>query len=200
MKALKFSSLAVVALAVGSVLAGCSSDVRDEPTVGDGFNGMEEELLAGELASPVSDEDIADPSLADDGTDVPDTADTQAADADDLSVQAAQTANGAIGWYKARTGSKAYEGYCEKAARLAWNRKTRHPSAIDHWRSGDGAKHSGKAPKGAFVFWNTSQYGHVAVADGAGGAWSTSVGHKIGHVKSVSYFRNYLGWKYGNSN
>jgi len=196
MKASKISSFAVVAIALGSVLAGCSSDTTNDPNV---ENGSEEELQ-GEFESPITDEDIADPSQADDGTDVADEAgDDPTEDAEGL-VAGAQSVTGAIGWYKNRTGNTSYEGYCEKAARLAWARKTHHPSAIDHWRSGDGVRHSGKAPKGAFVFWNTSKYGHVAVADGAGGAWSTSVNHRIGHVKSTSYFRNYLGWKPGNSN
>ncbi|HEX7303993.1 hypothetical protein [Lentzea sp.] len=116
-----------------------------------------------------------------------------------ISIQ--QTAAGAIAWMSDRRGSTAYEGYCERAVRLAWNRSTHHASAIEHWRSSDGARHTtGTPPKGAFVFWNTSQYGHVGVADGNGGFWSTSVGGKIGHGSSVGYFSNYLGWKPGNSN
>jgi hypothetical protein len=111
------------------------------------------------------------------------------------------TATKAISWYSSRNGSTAYQGYCEKAARLSWARVTHHPSAIDHWRSSDGAKHTtGTPPKGAFVFWNISAYGHVGIADGSGGFWATSVAGKIGHRSSLHYFRNYLGWKPGNSN
>lgn len=117
----------------------------------------------------------------------------------DIAIQ--QTAAGAIKWMSDRRGSTAYEGYCERAVRLAWARRTHHASAIAHWRSSDGTRRTtGTPPKGAFVFWNTSQYGHVGIADGAGGFWSTSVGGKIGHARSVGYFRNYLGWKPGNSN
>lgn len=113
---------------------------------------------------------------------------------------ARRTAAQAIAWYRHRKGSTAYEGYCERAARLSWARKTHHASAIAHWRSSDGARHrKGKPPKGAFVFWNISQYGHVGIADGHGGFWATSVAGHIGHRKSVHYFSHYLGWKRGNS-
>ncbi len=116
-------------------------------------------------------------------------------------VVAPNTAAQAVAWYSSRSGSTAYEGYCEKAARLSWNRTTHHASAIDHWNSSDGAKHTtGTPPKGAFVFWNISSFGHVGVADGNGGFWSTSISGHIGHATSVSHFSNYLGWKPGNSN
>lgn len=127
-----------------------------------------------------------------------DTASVQVLDSE-IGIQ--QTAAGAIKWMSDRRGSTAYEGYCERAVRLAWARQTHHASAIAHWRSSDGTRRTtGTPPKGAFVFWNTSQYGHVGIADGNGGFWSTSVGGKIGHGSSVGYFRNYLGWKPGNSN
>ncbi len=114
-------------------------------------------------------------------------------------LAAARTAAQAIAWYSSRTGSTAYQGYCEKAARLAWNRTTHHPSAIEHWRSSDGARHpTGTPPRGAFVFWNISAYGHVGIADGSGGVWATSVNGAIGHARQ-GYFANYLGWKPGNS-
>ncbi len=183
-------SAMVALLAVGAVLAGCASETSNGP---DDQSASEDDLTA-YRASPITDEDIADPSAADTSEEAGQP------EAQAMSAMAAQTADSAIAWYRARTGNTSYEGYCEKAAADAWHRRTRHPSAIDHWRSSDGARHSGKAPKGAFVFWNTSQYGHVAVADGNGGAWSTSVNHRIGHITNVSYFRNYLGWKPGNSN
>ncbi|MEU7474832.1 hypothetical protein AB0A63_02540 [Lentzea sp. NPDC042327] len=127
-----------------------------------------------------------------------DTASVPAAEGD-FTIQ--QTAAGAVNWMSSRRGSTAYEGYCERAVRLAWDRATHHASAIDHWRSSDGTRRTtGTPPKGAFVFWNISQYGHVGIADGNGGFWSTSVGGKIGHAGSVGYFSNYLGWKPGNSN
>lgn len=55
--------------------------------------------------------------------------------------------------------------------------------------------HSGTTPPaGSFVYWNISSYGHVGIADGSGGFYSTSIGGKIGHASSVSYFSHYLGW------
>lgn len=126
------------------------------------------------------------------------TGEVVTATASDVSIQ--QTAAGAVKWMSDRNGSTAYEGYCEKAVRLAWNRTTHHASAIEHWRSSDGARHTtGTPPKGAFVFWDISQFGHVGVADGAGGFWSTDVNNKIGHASSTSHFSHYLGWKPGNS-
>ncbi|XVS65534.1 hypothetical protein ACQPYE_05585 [Actinosynnema sp. CA-299493] len=111
-----------------------------------------------------------------------------------------QTVEGAIDWFRNRQGSTEYDGYCERAVRLAWNRSTHHASAIAHWNSNDGGRHTGtNPPRGAFVFWNISSYGHVGLSDGNGGVWATSVGGRIGHV-SRTYFANYLGWKYGNSN
>ncbi|RZQ59533.1 hypothetical protein [Amycolatopsis suaedae] len=111
------------------------------------------------------------------------------------------SAAAAVKWFADRKGSTKYQGCCQKSVGLAWNRKTKHPSAIAFWRSSDGKRHtSGKPPKGAFVFWNISSYGHVGIADGNGGFWATSVNGKIGHKSSVNYFKNYLGWKAGNNN
>ncbi|MEV0700421.1 CHAP domain-containing protein [Saccharopolyspora sp. NPDC050389] len=108
------------------------------------------------------------------------------------------TAQGAIEWYKARIGDTSYQGLCEKAAENAWGTTGVWPSAIAHWNA---AKSAGKAhtdgstpPKGAFVYWNISQYGHVGIADGNGGIYASSIGGAIGHADSVSYFNNYLGW------
>ncbi|AXB45481.1 hypothetical protein [Amycolatopsis albispora] len=143
------------------------------------------EPVPADLYSEITAADIADPSAV--------------LGPEDTGFEAAQTVNGAISWFRNRNGSTAYQGYCERAVRLAWNRRTHHASAIAHWRSSDGARHTrGTPPRGAFVFWNISQYGHVGLADGNGGVWATSVNGRIGHAKQ-SYFANYLGWKYGNS-
>lgn len=139
-----------------------------------------------EVYSEVTAADIADP-----GAVITDSA---------ADLAAARTASQAISWFSSRNGSTAYQGYCEKAVRLAWDRTTHHASAIDHWRSSDGARHTtGTPPRGAFVFWNISAYGHVGIADGSGGVWATSVNGAIGHARQ-GYFANYLGWKPGNSN
>ncbi|HYJ70740.1 MAG TPA: CHAP domain-containing protein [Nocardioidaceae bacterium] len=120
------------------------------------------------------------------------TASTQLAAAGD------GTADGAIQWMQEHDGDSSYEGYCEMAVENAWGTTGQWPSAIDHWY---GAVNAGKAhegdynpPAGAFVYWNTSQYGHVGIADGAGGFYSSSYGGAIGHGDSLDYFVNYLGW------
>jgi hypothetical protein len=155
---------------------------------GAGFGTAAADARPTEVYSQVTAADIADPSAV-----LP-------RGADGGEIGALQTVEGAIGWFRAREGSTEQDGYCERAVRLAWNRATHHASAIDHWNSGDGARHtSGNPPRGAFVFWNISSFGHVGLSDGNGGVWATSVNGRIGHVNR-GYFANYLGWKPGNSN
>ncbi|RRO16090.1 CHAP domain-containing protein [Saccharopolyspora rhizosphaerae] len=108
------------------------------------------------------------------------------------------TAQGAVEWFQANAGDTSYEGLCEMAVENAYGVTGVWPSAIDHW---NGAVAAGKAhtdgstpPAGAFVYWNTSEYGHVGIADGNGGFHSSSVGGTLGHSDSLSYFPNYLGW------
>ena len=109
------------------------------------------------------------------------------------------TPQGAIEWYQSQEGSAEFEGMCELAAENAYGTSGVWPSAIDHW---NGAIAAGKAhegdtnpPAGAFVFWNTSEYGHVGVADGNGGFWASSVGGVIGHSDDFGYYGDvYLGW------
>ncbi|OZM73901.1 CHAP domain-containing protein [Amycolatopsis antarctica] len=111
------------------------------------------------------------------------------------------TAAGAVEWFTSKSGSTAYEGLCEKAVENAYGTTGIWPSAIAHWegaiKAGKAHKGSTNAPKGAFVYWNTSQYGHVGISDGKGGFYSSSVGGAIGHGGSLSYFGNYLGWSEG---
>jgi len=149
-----------------------------------------------DVYSEVTDADIAEPDAADSDLDL-DLEEPSPAE-----VEAAGTAARAIAWFRSRNRSTAYQGYCERAVRLAWGRKTHHGSANKHWNSPrDGAQHRNRnAPAGAFVFWNISRHGHVGIADGNGGFWATSVNRRIGHATSLGYFRNYLGWKPGNSN
>jgi hypothetical protein len=157
-------------------------------TAGSGFGTATAEPRPTEVYSQVTAADIADPTAI-----LP-------ADSADGEIGTLQTVEGAIAWFRNRNGSTEHDGYCERAVRLAWNRATHHASAIDHWRSSDGARHTGNnPPRGAFVFWNISQWGHVGLSDGNGGVWATSVNGRIGHV-NINYFANYLGWKPGNSN
>lgn len=103
------------------------------------------------------------------------------------------TIAGAIAWMQNHAGNTGWEEYCEKAVENAYGTTGVWPSAIAHWNAG--VHHTGStAPKGAFVYWNTSVYGHVGIADGNGGFYSSSIGGAIGHASSVSYFQNYLGW------
>jgi hypothetical protein len=108
------------------------------------------------------------------------------------------TVAGAIQWMQNHKGATGWEEYCEKAVENAYGTTGVWPSAIAHW---NGAIAAGKAhkggtnpPKGAFVYWNTSQYGHVGIADGSGGFYSSSINGAIGHSTTLSYFPNYLGW------
>lgn len=114
------------------------------------------------------------------------------------------TADGAIAWFKKYNGSTKWEHYCEKAVENAYGTSGVWASANAHW-NGASKKHPGdkKAPKGAFVYWDTGKYGHVGISDGDGGIYATSVGDKIGHVTKakggVDYFvkkwnAKYRGW------
>jgi hypothetical protein len=154
------------------------------------FNGILEEdsEITEEEDSEITDDDVLDPSLED-------TEETRSV-VDGANVEVLATgADKAIAWYRRRAGSREFEHKCERAARMSWGCPAKYPSANAHWTH-SGPKHtSGKPPKGAFVFWNIGKpYGHVGIADGNGGFWATSVNHKIGHAKSVRFYRNYRGW------
>lgn len=105
---------------------------------------------------------------------------------------------GAIAWFQAHTGDTSYENLCERAVENAWGTAGVWPSASAHW---EGAIAAGKAhpadgapPLGAFVYWQTSQDGHVGIADGHGGFFSSNVAGAVGHGDTLSYFPGYLGW------
>ena len=117
-----------------------------------------------------------------------------------IEVEAAAdgTVSGAIQWMQNHAGNSGWEGLCEMAVENAYGTTGVWASAIAHWH---GAVNAGKAhpgdsnaPRGAFVYWNTSQYGHVGISDGNGGFYSSSVGGAIGHGGNKNYFVNYLGW------
>lgn len=141
--------------------------------------------------SPIADEDIADASLAT----PPQAVQARLAEVQVVPLRLAPTgADKAIAWYRARLGSTGYEGWCEKAARTAWGCAPKYPSAIAHWKRSGPRHTTGTPPKGAFVFWNISRFGHVGIADGRGGFYATGVNGRIGHASSVHYYRHYLGW------
>jgi hypothetical protein len=107
-------------------------------------------------------------------------------------------AQSAIEWFQAHNGDSAYENLCETAVENAWGTSGVWPTAIAHW---EGAITAGKAhqgdtnpPVGAFVYWRTSEEGHVGIADGHGDFYSSNVYGRIGHGDSLGFFANYLGW------
>jgi hypothetical protein len=155
------------------------------------FNGILEEdsEIPEEEDSDILEEDVLDPSLEDTEEET-----RSAVDGPDVEVMAIG-ADKAIAWYRQRAGSRELEHKCERAARMSWGCPAKYGSANAHWAHGGPRHTSGRPPKGAFVFWNIGKpYGHVGIADGKGGFWATSVNHKIGHAKSVRFYRNYRGW------
>ncbi|HEV7652144.1 MAG TPA: CHAP domain-containing protein [Actinophytocola sp.] len=108
------------------------------------------------------------------------------------------TITGAIQWMQNHAGNTGYEGLCEKAVENAYGTTGVWASAKAHWQgainAGKAHPGDGNAPRGAFVYWNTSQFGHVGISDGSGGFYSSSIGGHIGHGSNKSYFVNYLGW------
>jgi hypothetical protein len=109
-------------------------------------------------------------------------------------------ANRAIGWFEARIGSTAYEWLCETAVDDAYG-SHRYYSALDDWHDAvrRGTAHSGdlNAPRGALVFWNITQWGHVGIARGDGAFVATNVNDHIG-AASLPHYSNYLGWAWPN--
>jgi hypothetical protein len=108
--------------------------------------------------------------------------------------------NQAIGWFEARNGSTAYEWRCQAAVDDAYG-SHRYPTALDNWQDASrrGTAHPGdlNPPRGALVFWNISQWGHVGIARGDGTFVSTNVNNHIG-AASLPHFNNYLGWAWPN--
>lgn len=111
-------------------------------------------------------------------------------------------ADKAIAWYAARSGSTAFQGYCEMAAESSYGKTAIWASAMADWNDAvaRGAAHRGdlNPPKGALVFWDlAAPYGHVGVAKGDGTFWATSVSGAIG-TRALPYFNSYLGWAWPN--
>jgi len=109
-------------------------------------------------------------------------------------------ANQAIGWFEARIGSTAYEWYCETAVENAYGSHVYY-SALDDWRDAlrRGVAHPGdlNPPRGALVFWNITQWGHVGIARGDATFVATNVNNHIGTAR-IPYYNNYLGWAWPN--
>ncbi len=187
---------------------GCS----EEPTLEQGIEEVspeaeaEVDLSLPELAEipEVPIESVGDTQDEVEATDAPEVEDGVAegdfsdvvdADLDVLSTRADR----ALAWYRNRKGATAWEGWCLRAAANSYGRahagyRTAYALWNNRVRLGK-AHRNRRPPRGALVFWRTSKNGHVGVADGRGGFWSTSVRRRIGFA-TLPYFRNYLGWAY----
>ncbi len=110
-------------------------------------------------------------------------------------------ASTAISWAQARTGSTAWEGWCERFVANAYGRSSAgFASAKAHWNDAvaSGRAHTDRnPPRGALVFWNTwyqgANYGHVGISLGNGTVIATSVNGRVG-TTSIGHFSAYLGW------
>lgn len=112
-------------------------------------------------------------------------------------AQAAK-ADAAIDRFESKIGSTALENWCERAVEQAYGRQGGYSSAIEHWHSSQQNTDWRHAPRGAFVFYNTSSDGHVAISLGDGRVVSTSAHHQVGIVP-IDYFQHPLGWSPGPS-
>lgn len=124
---------------------------------------------------------------------------------------APSTADRAIGWMTARTGSTAYDGLCLAAVYQAYRAAGRditaglpwapsHDTAYSFWTVARD-RHPGdrNAPRGALVFFRSAAGapGHVAISLGGGHMISTFDGRTRGiHVMPISAYdpSRYLGW------
>jgi uncharacterized protein YraI len=110
-------------------------------------------------------------------------------------------ASSAISWARARVGSTAWEGWCERFVANAYGRSTAgFASAKAHWNDAVArgrARTDRNPPAGALVFWNSwyqgVNYGHVGISLGSGNVIATSVYGRVG-TTSLGHFANYLGW------
>lgn len=121
------------------------------------------------------------------------------------------TADKAIGWMNARTGSTQYDRQCLAAVYQAYLSAGRnvtaglpygpaHDTAYSFWTVA-GNRHPGdrNAPRGALVFFRSaaSAPGHVAISLGGGQMISTYDGRTYGiHTMAISSYdpSRYLGW------
>lgn len=122
-----------------------------------------------------------------------------------------RTAEAAIGWMNARSGSTQYDGYCLAAVYQAYLAAGRnitaglpfgpsHDTAYSYWTVAAN-RHAGdrNPPRGALVFFRSAAGapGHVALSLGGGQMISTYDGRTRGiHVMAISSYdpSRYLGW------
>lgn len=113
---------------------------------------------------------------------------------------ASSRATTAINSAKAKLGSKAYSGYCQKFVRVCFESAGIYgsaSSAIAAWNQWKQSTSKTNIPVGACVYFKTSsQYGHVGIYIGNG-----QVIHAVSTVKTESLTSmcskyTYLGWGY----
>jgi len=86
--------------------------VEDEVEVKVDFSDEVADEIDDDVYSEVTDADIAEPDAADSDLDLEEPSSP-------AEVEAAGTAARAIAWFRSRNRSTAYQGYCERAVRLA---------------------------------------------------------------------------------
>lgn len=116
---------------------------------------------------------------------------------------ATSRADQAINWFQARFGDTSYHMQCEKAVENAYGTGGHYGSALANWNTAvsQGRAHPGNLhpPRGALVFWNMTEWGHVGISRGDGTFVATDVTNNytaIGANSLPNYpgYRNYLGW------
>jgi hypothetical protein len=112
----------------------------------------------------------------------------------------------AMAWADREVGAHIPVGQCDHYVALAYGwPNSGSTTALTHWQAIPAQyRHPGTspAPRGALLFWATGWAGHVAIADGSGGVYSTDVTSKgftagvYGHVpqKVVNRWGKLLGW------
>lgn len=99
----------------------------------------------------------------------------------------------AIDRFESFIGTTRYEGYCERAVENAYGTQGNYASARADWAARDQHTDFRNAPRGALVFYDTSENAHVAISLGDGRVVSSSAHGRVGIVP-IDYFQNPLGW------
>jgi hypothetical protein len=96
------------------------------------------------------------------------------------------------------------QGMCLQIVRNWAGIPSRYPSALAAWKAiPSSARHTGTPPRGSFVYWYSSTFGHIAWSLGGGMVRSSDVpsAGRVGNI-SISDLRrkwprvSYLGWSW----
>jgi hypothetical protein len=112
-----------------------------------------------------------------------------------------RSAEGAIAWMRDQhvRGVTGWRGWCLRASRTAWGLPGGWDSA-NAWWAAVPAEHrhawTSTPPLGAPVFFTGGSWGHIGLADGAGGLWHTDgpTADRIGHT-SIYWPRDRWGFR-----